>query len=538
MTLRTRLTLLYTALLSLLLLLLAVLVLAVMRNSLLGGVDEDLKSRYSQFTNLSEQLRLGPFASSDLQTPSTSSSGSLADPFSTSTSSYIRRTFPNFRVQIETLIGVDVAQLKDQAHGSAAQRRQLLDNLRRMTTAVRQSSGLDQYAPIVLTDDQLLRVISASDHRLLLTLNIPGYGQSSIPTRVLVQLAPYRYGRNTDNSLREVTALIYFGRSLTDTYKTLSILQTIMLVLFLFGAGTAAASAYLLAGQALSPLRMVQRAAEQIGGRTLAQRVPEPQTGDEVQSLAHALNLMLDRLEASFEAQRRFTSDASHELRTPVTAIQGHASYLMRRTQPTEQQQESLGIIKNESERLTGLIGSLLELARSDSGVLQLRRQPVLALLLLQDTARELRPLAQGQGATLNATGDEVAFEGDPDRMKQVVINLVSNALKVGSRHITLSSRAEPRGTPAVSGVRLTVQDDGPGIAPEHLGRLFDRFYRVEESRSRDQGGAGLGLSIVKSIVDAHQGQIWIESEPGQGAQVHVWLPLGNIPDMDDEDVA
>ena len=542
MTLRTRLTLLYTMLLSALLLALALSVLTVMQTSLLGGVDADLHDRFGQYSNFAERLGIRPYGVDD-----PFSSGPDPKPLSFSD---IRNTFPGYRVQFETLLGADIGDLAAKSFGTPAQRQILLNGLRLAADQLRATPSVDPNAPIHLTDAQLLRLLQSPDHQLLLTAPTKQVGEPPVSSRVLVTLTNFAYGTNIDGTAREVATIVYFGRSLEETDKTLTILRTIVLVIFLIGAGTAAAGAYLLAGQALRPLRMVKRAADRIGGQTLAVRVPEPQTGDEVQALAHALNLMLDRLEGSFEVQRRFTSDASHELRTPVTAIQGHASYLLRRSSPSEQQRESLSIIKSESERLTNLIGSLLELARSDSGVLQLRRQPVLSLLLLQDIARELEPLAQAQGAQLSAEGQDVALEGDPDRIRQVVINLVSNALKVGSTQVQLISAPEPAPPRGTAGVRLSVRDDGPGIAPEHLARLFDRFYRVEESRSRDQGGAGLGLAIVKGIVDAHGGRIWIESQPGQGSephgtqshgtqshgtQVHVWLPLGNIAPPDDD---
>ncbi|WP_424951963.1 sensor histidine kinase [Deinococcus sp.] len=543
MTLRTRLTLLYTALLSVLLLALALAVLTVMQRSLLNGVDADLRDAYGQYTNFAERFAIRPFTT-NLPQP--------GDPFGTAseqrTISDIRGAFPDYHIQFEALIGEDIAALTLQAGGPDVQRQLLLNRLRDQIDALgtRRLAGIDPNTPIHLSDAQLLRLVASPDHQLLFSLEVKDVGLPPVLTRVLVKLTPFAYGQTSDGSTLSTPTIAYFGRSLEETSRTISTLQTIMLVLFLIGAGTAAGGAYLLAGQALAPLRTVKRAADRIGGQTLAVRVPEPKTGDEVQSLAHALNQMLDRLEGSFESQRRFTSDASHELRTPVTAIQGHASYLLRRTSPNEQQQESLNIIKNESERLTLLIGSLLELARSDGGVLHLRRQPVLALLMLQDVARELRPLAQAQNSVLEAGGQDVTFEGDPDRIKQVIINLVSNALKVGAGSIRLSSAPEPgpntpgsgmaeKGQKGQPGVRLSVQDDGPGIAQEHLARLFDRFYRVEESRARDKGGAGLGLAIVKSIVEAHHGFIWIESVVGSGTTVNVWFPLGNLPELDDD---
>ncbi|MFC6616809.1 sensor histidine kinase [Deinococcus radiophilus] len=245
-----------------------------------------------------------------------------------------------------------------------------------------------------------------------------------------------------------------------------------------------------------------------------------------------AFNRMLERLEESFETQRRFTSDASHELRTPVTAIGGHATYLLRRTELDQQQRESVAIIQRESERMTDLIGSLLQLARSDGGVLTMRLQPVFAQIFLHEIVRELSPLADAENAVLRVSGQDTAFEADPDRLRQVLNNLITNALKAGAKHIDLRSEVPKPGY-----VRLSVRDNGPGIAPDQLEKLFDRFYRLEDSRSRDRGGAGLGLSIARSIVEAHKGRIWLESQAGQGTQAYVELPIGNIPTLDEEDI-
>ena len=320
---------------------------------------------------------------------------------------------------------------------------------------------------------------------------------------------------------------IYVAKDLSFTNKLLEQLRFIMLTASLYGVIGMGFVAYWLAGRALQPLRAVRKAASKITEKSLGQRVPVPNTGDEVATLARTLNTMLERLERSFETQRRFTSDASHELRTPVTAIGGHAGYLLRRTNPNEQQKESLQIIKNESERLSGLIASLLELARSDGGATPLNLQPVLALPFLGELSSELRPIAEAASATIQVVGPEVEFEADPSRLKQVFINLMANALKAGSSKLYLEV------FPEEGQVHFKVGDNGPGIAQEHLPRLFDRFYRVDESRARDAGGSGLGLSIVKSIVDAHGGKIWVESAVGVGTVVHVVLPCAPTTSQD-----
>lgn len=525
MTLRWRLTLFYTALLAVLLAAVVVAALALMRGSLIRDLDSNLQDTYRRFTEVVSLLALN-----DPQTAQERDQNGLLP--------RVRYQFPDDAIQIEELAVFEDAEAlaaKLEAAQTPVARQQLLELLRALGDRTRLPPiGISRERPLRLTDSEYTQLITSPGGQLLVTRDVKDpYSDRTSPYRFLVKLGPVQLDPAVLGLTRPSFALTYVGRSLEPSLYNLAQLRRVLLLLILVGLGTAGVGAYLLAGRALQPLRQVRQAAERIGGQNLGERVPEPQTGDEVQALAHALNAMLGRLEASFEAQRRFTSDASHELRTPVTAISGHASYLLRRTDPTGQQRESLNIIRSESGRLTNLIGSLLELARSDSGALPLTRQPILSRPFLEEVARELAPLAQAQGTELTANGEDMAFEGDPDRLKQVLINLVGNALKAGAKSVTLTSRPEEGGQE----VHLLVQDDGPGIPPEHLGRLFDRFYRVEDSRSRDQGGAGLGLSIAKGIVDAHGGRIWLESEVGKGTTAHVQLPVGDLPELDEEDV-
>ncbi|AKH17266.1 sensor histidine kinase [Deinococcus soli (ex Cha et al. 2016)] len=551
MTLRWRLTLFYTALLAFLLTGVGVITLYMMRVNLIGGIDTELQNTYKQFVTYlvrpigaaDETARLPTdqqqLRAQRLQAEQFSEQSSLVSQIGQA-KLLARYYFPNSSVAVEDLSFYTRQTLIDdlKVARTAQEKRELFAYLAGLRGTSRRSLAVDIQRPITLTDRELEALINATDGRLHLNRLIAD-APNREPTlmRLLVVLGPL----TNSEPRREVglsgfesdppLGIVYVARSLGTVQKTLDDLRQVVMLLFLTGLATAGTGAYLLAGQALLPLRRVQRAAERIGGQNLTERVPVPQTGDEVESLATALNAMLGRLEGSFEAQRRFTSDASHELRTPVTAISGHASYLLRRTNPTGQQQESLKIIQSESERLTNLIASLLQLARSDSGALTLQRGPVFSALLLSDIVRELAPLAQAQHTTLTSTGEDVTFEADADRLKQVLINLVSNALKAGAQTVTL--RSERVGAE----VRLSVQDDGPGIPEDQLERLFDRFYRLEDSRSRDQGGAGLGLSIARGIVDAHGGRIWLDSEVGQGTTAHVQLPVGNVPELDLDDV-
>lgn len=523
-TLRWRLTVFYTALLAALLTTVAVTTLVIMRNNLITSVNRDLSDTYGRFVQVLPSLNLTP------------SNSVNRDPAGDQRS--VRYQFPNYAFQLEQLPFYSQASLFQSLENdvNGPNREDFFANLNSMRFTYRESAGIDRKFPIQLSENQLSELIRSPGGQLLIDQDVQEvYRDRPTPMRVLVRLAPLTLQQSPLGlpGSNDTLSIVYVGRSLKDIQRTLADLRNVILLLFLAGLVTAGVGAYLLAGRALQPLGLVQRAAEGIGGQNLAERVPEPETGDEVQALAGALNNMLARLEDSFEAQRRFTSDASHELRTPVTAISGHASYLLRRTSPDEQQKESLKIIRNESERLTNLIASLLQLARSDSGALVMAREPILSGLFLTEIARELMPLAQAQRTALTVTGQEVTFEGDADRLKQVIINLVSNALKAGARTITLSSRPEEGG----SEVRLSVADDGPGIPEDQLDKLFGRFYRLEDSRSRDVGGAGLGLSIARGIVEAHQGRIWLESEVGRGTVAQVQLPVGDVPVLDDEDV-
>ena len=324
---------------------------------------------------------------------------------------------------------------------------------------------------------------------------------------------------NLDGDLKDVTNVIFVARDSSANDDLLATLQRTLLIVTIAGAGLAAIGSYSLAGSALEPIRAVRDAASSVSISNLSRRVPEPGTNDEVQDLARTLNGMLESLEHSFETQRRFTADASHELRTPVTAIGGHASYLLRRTNPTDQQKESLEAITSLSVRLGKLIGDLLDLARADAGF---PLEPVETSLvgLAEDIHLEIVAIAGEAEIEIEGERGIKAFI-DPNRIRQVIRNLVQNALKAGSTHILVEITKES----LERRVRLRIKDNGPGIAPEHLEKLFDRFYRVDTARDRAAGGSGLGLSIVKWIIEAHKGSVQLSSEVGVGTIFDVYLP-------------
>ncbi len=296
-----------------------------------------------------------------------------------------------------------------------------------------------------------------------------------------------------------------------------SLRETIIIAFVIF-----VLSVWLLSARVLSPLRRITKAAELVTSKDLSQRVPVPKTRDELSKLALTINLMLGRLQESFETQRRFTADASHELRTPVTAIAGHASYLVRRTKLNAQQLESLKVIKEESDRMGKMVNDLLELARADAGF-EVAKDPLNLVDILEDVSREIQPVAGDTKIITSAPEPIMEVLGDNSRLKQVVLNLVQNALNAGATQISLSlTKVKLKDSNKIC---LEVLDNGPGIPEQAIPHLFERFYRVDGARSTRGNGSGLGLSIVKWIVNQHQGSVSVESKVGEGSVFTILLP-------------
>jgi two-component system OmpR family sensor kinase len=273
---------------------------------------------------------------------------------------------------------------------------------------------------------------------------------------------------------------------------------------------------YLLAARTAAPLRRFAGTAAAVDAGDLSPRIEAgPESAAELRALADSFNTMLDRLEDAFARQRGFVSDASHELRSPLTAIRGQIEVLAREPDPDAAAVKRVETATlAELRRVERLVEEMLALARLDEGVGPARRELDAAAFL-----REAVDAAPG-----GAAAGEVAtgrIEVDPDMVARVIRNLVENA----RRH------AGPAGTVAVSSVavgdrlRIEVDDDGPGIAPAERERVFDRFHRSDEARSRAAGGSGLGLAIARAIVDAHGGRIWAEESPLGGARISFELP-------------
>jgi len=286
--------------------------------------------------------------------------------------------------------------------------------------------------------------------------------------------------------------------------------------------GLAGVGGYFLAKHALSPVERMARRAHEINAEHLSARLDVENPEDELGHLAAAFNETLARLERSFEQLRRFTSDASHELRTPLTAIRSVGEVGLRGHAPPEHYREVIGSMLEEAGRLTHLVESLLAIARADAGQIQLAPAGIMVLPFLHEVTALLEVLAEEKGQRLSVEGDETArVHADPAILRQIVINLLDNAIKYSPRAAAISIRVESAGAT----VTIEVQDGGPGIPVEHRARVFDRFYRVDEARSRDAGGAGLGLAIAKWGAEAHRGRLELICPSGGGCVFRLLLP-------------
>ena len=284
---------------------------------------------------------------------------------------------------------------------------------------------------------------------------------------------------------------------------------------------------YLLASRFLKPIQQIARQAEAITSDRLHERLPVNVADGELADLSRVFNSVLIRLEQSFEQLKRFTSDASHELRTPLAAIRSVGEVGLQKEATVAGYRDVIGSMLEEANKLTRLVDSLLTIARADAGQIRLERSVVSATEIAKGCASLFEALLEENGQLLrvNATGDPLVY-GDRILLRQTLVNIVDNAIKHTPRGGTITIRVREEDSHVV----LEVEDTGPGIPHDQLPRLFDRFYRVEEGRSRDSGGTGLGLSIAQWNVQVHGGRLTVQSEPGHGSVFTIALPRIDPP--------
>lgn len=284
----------------------------------------------------------------------------------------------------------------------------------------------------------------------------------------------------------------------------------------------ATAGGWWMSRHALQPVDQIIDAARSIGEQSLAQRLPVPETQDELQRLSETLNQMLGRIEGAFRRVTEFTADASHELRTPVALMRTTAEVALRKPRTNEDYRQALEDVHAESIRTTELIENLLTLARADAGKAALERREIDLAPIVWEASQQGQKLAQSKNLRFRADIPDAAVRtlGDASALRRLLLIVIDNAVKYtpeGEITVRLSSA---NGRPEIQ-----VSDTGVGISESDLSRVFERFYRADKSRNRDSGGAGLGLSIAKWIADVHQGAIEATSEPNRGSTFLITLP-------------
>lgn len=304
---------------------------------------------------------------------------------------------------------------------------------------------------------------------------------------------------------------------LDDLRVTGSLLVGTGLTIFLLGLG----GGWWITRRELRPIADISATAVRIAEGDLSRRIPVTDVG-ELSDLARVLNGTFERLQESLVRQSRFTADASHELRTPVTVLLTQTQATLNRERTPSEYRESLVVCQNVAQRMRRLIDSLLTLARLDGGESGAPRSVCRLDRIAADSSELLRPLASEKGVTLTLALQEAVCEGNGEQLAQVAANLVGNAIHYNRTGGSVAIRTRAEGAEVV----LEVDDTGEGIAASDLPHVFDRFYRADKARSQSAGHSGLGLAITKTIVEAHGGTVRAASIPGQGSTFTVRLPV------------
>ena len=311
---------------------------------------------------------------------------------------------------------------------------------------------------------------------------------------------------------------------LSEPILLLETLKSIQTTLILAGVGSLSvvtALTIILSNQVTRPILKLKKLTQLLAKGDYHARVPV-QSRDEIGLLAQSINQLAENLEHYRTSRKKFLSDISHELRTPITYIKGYASLLMDKKVKPFKQQQLFEIISSEAERLEHLVEDLVTLSRLDEGRVQLQLEEVDLKSLLEKVANRIQSYAEREGYHLSLELEHVRIKGDPRRLTQVLMNLMENAIRYSGREKRIELRLYRHGWQAV----IEVEDHGHGISGKELPYIWERFYRVEKSRSRQFGGSGLGLPISRELVELHGGSIDVQSHAGKGTVFRIYLPL------------
>lgn len=339
--------------------------------------------------------------------------------------------------------------------------------------------------------------------------------------------APAAEGLRTRDGRRELAtatpsgAVVVVGRDLVDVRRDVVAFARMAALTGVGALGVALAGGWLLVGRALGPLTRISRTASSMAAGELDARIAIERTDDELEQVAVVLNDAFDRLHLAVESQRQFTADASHELRTPLATISAESDWALLRERNPEEYRGSLDTCRRAAARMNRVVQRLLTLARADAREIQSERTPVALDTVVDEALAMIRPLAERKGVSITASLEATSATGDRDGLLDLVTNIFSNAVEYNREGGSVRVELRAEGEEAV----LRISDTGVGISAADLPHVFDRFFRADPSRTASSGGAGLGLAIARSIVDAHGGRITCESTPGTGTEVVVRLP-------------
>jgi heavy metal sensor kinase len=343
---------------------------------------------------------------------------------------------------------------------------------------------------------------------------------------------PYRSWRSPEGrffkikqgTIPEVGYELAFAQDITEIKENLRTLLTILLAGIPCALILALIGGYILAGRALSPVSAITQKAHEITAESLSERLPVSNPNDEIGRLATVFNETLARLENSFDRLRRFTADASHELRTPLTSIRSVGEVALQSPINGDAYREAISSMLEETERLTQLIDNLLTLTRGGSGKIQLNPQPTDLTSLVQEIMNALSILAEDKNQALSRDGlSTLIVTIDSATIRQAVMNVLHNAIRYtqagGCIQVLIETASDGQAI-------IDIIDDGPGIPEDERTKVFGRFYRVDEARSREEGGAGLGLAIAQWAVEANKGRIEFCDKEGPGSCCRITLPM------------
>ena len=410
----------------------------------------------------------------------------------------------------------------------AALRRTMVDEVAEAARAqasevVRQlEAGRPPVLEVAGADEQLIQVMTPAGAVVASSLNMEGRpavvrlapGQSANVVTPLDddEFVAVAEGAQTSDGPR----IVLVARALVDVLDTTTVITRLLVIGLPLMVAVVALTTWFAVGRALAPVEAIRREVDAISAAQLHRRVPQPKADDEIGRLAATMNRMLERLESARNSQRRFVSDASHELRSPITVIRQHAEVALAHPDRVTAA-ELAEVVLAEQQRMQRLVEDLLLLARADEHV-PLAREAVDLDDLAFEEGHRLRSTTSKHVDTSGVSA--VRVQGDADALRRVIRNVGENA----ARHA--SSRVDITLVERRNGVVLTIDDDGPGIPESERARVLHRFVRLDEARSRDEGGSGLGLSIVDEVVRAHGGSVLIEESPLGGARIQIALPV------------